>query len=326
MEFLKHQASAALVGFLFVFGLISASYAQAWPNKPVTLIIPTSSSSASDIVARAMQPRLQVLWKQPVIVDNRVGASGIIGFNATARAAPDGYTIMLAPNTITMLGAIYKNQTWDVEQSYEPIALMVRTISAVIVHDDVPAKSIAEFVAFAKSRPGKLNYASPGIGTPQHLYGELFKQITSTDMLHVPYKTLAAAVTDLAGGRAEVGFLSLSAVMPLVKAGKMRVLATVGERRTFPDVPTFREAGIDAVQAGSWIGAFAPKNTPRDVVVRLTRDFNSILQLAEFQQEMARADLITNTSGAGGPELAALIKADVARWTKVVTTANITAP
>ena len=316
---------AALLGVLCLLPALTA-HAQAWPSKPVTLIIPTSSSSAADIVGRAIQPRLQAMWKQPIIVDNRVGASGIIGFNATARAAADGYTIMLSPNTITMLGAIYKNQTWDVEQSYDPVALMVRTISAVIVNDEAPVKSVSELVALAKSKPGQLNYASPGIGTPQHLYGELFKQITGTELVHIPYKTLAAAVTDLAGGRAEVGFLSLSAVMPLVKAGKMRVLATVGDRRTLPDVPTFKEAGLDAVQAGSWIGAFVPKNTPRDVVARITRDFNAILQQADFQQEMLRADLITNTSGNGGPELAALVKADVARWTKVVNTANITAP
>ncbi len=316
---------AALLGVLCLLPALSA-HAQAWPTKPVTLIIPTSSSSAADIVGRAIQPRLQAMWKQPIIVDNRVGASGIIGFNATARAAADGYTIMLSPNTITMLGAIYKNQTWDVEQSYDPVALMVRTISAVIVNDQAPVKSVSELVALAKSKPGQLNYASPGIGTPQHLYGELFKQITGTELVHIPYKTLAAAVTDLAGGRAEVGFLSLSAVMPLVKAGKMRVLATVGDRRTLPDVPTFKEAGLDAVQAGSWIGAFVPKNTPKDVVARITRDFNAILQQADFQQEMLRADLITNTSGNGGPELAALVKADVARWTKVVNTANITAP
>jgi len=316
---------AVLLGALCLLPALSA-HAQAWPTKPVTLIIPTSSSSAADIVGRAIQPRLQAMWKQPIIVDNRVGASGIIGFNATARAAADGYTIMLSPNTITMLGAIYKNQTWDVEQSYDPVALMVRTISAVIVNDQAPVKSVSELVALAKSKPGQLNYASPGIGTPQHLYGELFKQITGTELVHIPYKTLAAAVTDLAGGRAEVGFLSLSAVMPLVKAGKMRVLATVGDRRTLPDVPTFKEAGLDAVQAGSWIGAFVPKNTPRDVVARITRDFNAILQQADLQQEMLRADLITNTSGNGGPELAALVKADVARWTKVVNTANITAP
>lgn len=300
--------------------------AQTWPARPVTLIIPTSAASAADIVARTMQPKLQGLWKQPVIVDNRVGASGILGFNATARAAADGYTMMFAPNTITMLGAIYKNQTWDVEQSYEPIGLLVRTISAVLVHADVPARSVAELVALAKSRPGQLNYASPGIGTPQHLYAELFKQITGTELLHVPYKTLAAAVTDLASGRAEAGFLSLSAVTSMVKSGRIRVLATVGDQRTFPDVPTFKEAGIEAVQAGSWIGALAPKNTPREIVARITQDINTILRQPDFQEAMTKAELITNSSGGGGPELATLIRNDVARWTRVVQTANIKAP
>jgi len=305
---------------------LGPAVAQEWPAKPVTFIIPTSSSSAADTIARVMQPRLQQMWKQSVVVDNRTGASGMLGFQATARSAPDGYTLMLAPNTITMLGAIYKNQPWDVEQSYEYITLVVRTVSAVLVNNDLPVKSVQELVTLAKSKPGVLNFASPGIGTPQHLYGELFKQITGTDIVHVPYKTLAAAVTDLAAGRAEVGFLSLSAVVPMIKSSKIRVLATVGERRTIADVQTFREAGLEAVQAGSWIGAFAPRNTPRDIVARITRDFNTIMQQPDFQQEMVKNDLITNTSGAGGPELAALIKADVARWAKVVQAANIVAP
>lgn len=322
---LRQFVGIALTGAVAFFTCLAAR-AQEWPAKPVTFIIPTSSASASDTIARVMQPRLQALWKQPVVIDNRTGASGMLGFQATARAAPDGYTLMLAPNTITMLGSIYKNQPWDVESSYEYIALVVRTVSAVLVTNDLPVKSVPELVALAKSKPGVLNYASPGIGTPQHLYGELFKQITATDMVHVPYKTLAAAVTDLAAGRAEVGFLSLSAVVPMIKSGRVRVLATVGDRRTIPEVPTFKEAGLEAVQAGSWIGAFAPRNTPRDIVARITRDFNTIMQQPDFQQEMVKNDLITNTSGAGGPELAALIKADVARWAKVVQAANIVAP
>lgn len=309
--------------------MVSQTHAQAqpWPSKPVTIIVPTSSSTGADIIGRIVSRRFAVMWKQPVIVDNRTGASGTIGVGAAAKAAPDGYTILFAPNTVTMIGSIYKNMTWDVEQSFEPISLLARTVSAVVVNAELPAKSVADLIALAKAKPGQLNFASPGVGTPQHLYGELFKQIMAVDMLHVPYKTTASAVTDLAGGRAQVGFFSLSAVMPLVKAGKLRVLATVGEQRAAatPDAPTFKESGLDRVQAGSWIAAFMPRGTPREIVEHVTRDLNSLLAQPDFQQELLRADLLPNTSGGGQKELAAIVRADVVRWKKVIADGNITA-
>ena len=318
--------SIALVASAALLLAVNAD-AQEWPARAVTIIVPTSSSSGSDIIGRAVSPRLGTLWKQPVVVDNRLGASGAIGIGAVAKAAADGYTVLFTPNTITMLGSLYKNLGWDAEQSFEPVTLLAKTVLALVVHNEVPAKTVAELVALAKSRPGQLNYASPGIGTPQHLHAELFKQTVGADIVHVPYKTIAAANTDLAGGRTQMAFVSVSAIMPLARAGKVRILATVGEQRTpgTPEVPTFREAGFDSLQAESWIAAFVPRGTPRAIVDRITRDLGALLANPEFQQELARADLAPNTGGGGQKELAGIVKADVARWRKVISDGNITA-
>ncbi len=321
-RFPKLAAFAAVVTLLAG----SSALAQSWqPNRPVTIVVPTSSSSGSDIIARAMSPRLQAIWKQPVVVDNKLGASGSIGFAAVARAAPDGYTILFGPNTITMLGALYKNVSWDAEQSYDPIALLARTTLAFVVNADVPAKNVNEFIALAKSKSGQLNYVTPGIGTPQHLAGELFKQVVGVDILHVPYKTLAAAITDLAGGRGQMGVVGLSSVIPMVKAGKIRVLATHGDQRAnaTPDVPTFKELGLEKVSADSYLVAMLPKGTPRDVADRIVRDILAVMAQPDYQQELVRADLIPNTTGGGPRELANTIKTDVAHWRQVVTNGNI---
>ncbi len=299
---------------------------QSWPTRSVTFVSSTSSGSAADATARILAPRLSALWKQAVVVDNRTGAAGNIGVASVARANPDGYTVLFAPNTVTMVGALYKNLGWDIEQSFEHVILLARTVSVLVVNNDLPVKSAAELIALARRRPGELNYASPGVGTPQHLSGELFKQIEGLDVVHVPYKTLAAAVIDVAGGRAQFGFLSMTAISPLLKAGKLRGLASIGEQRhpTTPDVPTFREAGIERVQAGGWAGVFLPRGTPREVVDRMARDIGALLQTPEVQQEILRADLYPNTNG-GQREFSALVKGDTERWRKVIADGKITA-
>jgi len=302
------------------------AFAQSWPTRPVTLVSSTSSGSAADATARILSPRLATLWKQSVVVDNRTGAAGNIGVASVARATPDGHTVLFAPNTVTMVGSLYKNLGWDIEQSFEHVILLARTVSVLVVNAELPVKSAAELIALAKRRPGELNYASPGVGTPQHLSGELFKQLEGLDVVHVPYKTLAAAVIDVAGGRAQFGFLSMTAVSAMLKAGKLRGLASIGEQRhpTTPDVPTFREAGIERVQAGGWAGVFLPRGTPREIVERLARDIGGLLQTPEVQQEVLRVDLYPNTNG-GQREFAALVKGDTERWRKVIADGKITA-
>lgn len=301
-----------------------AAQAQPYPAGPVTMIVPTSPGTSSDIVARALSQRLAAKWNQPVVVDNKVGASGTIGMGAVARAPADGQTILVVTNTISMINAVQKDRNWSTSD-LKPVALMGTTVTALIVDPALPVKSVQDLIALAKRQPGKLNYATPGVRTPHHLYTELFKQISGTDIVHVAYKSTAGAVTDMAGGRVQMGFFPLNAVMPLVKGNKIRVLAVAGEQRspTAPDVPTFSEASIDGVQAGSWIGIFVPKNTPPGIVDKLSADITAISNTQEFQQDLLRQEVIPNPRPEGPRQLATLLQNDTARWKSVIETANI---
>ena len=304
----------------------SHAMAQAWPAKPVTLIVSTGSSSGSDIIARLIQPRLQQMWGQPVVVENRVGASGSIGTTAVARAAPDGYTILMTPSTITMLASLVKSTPWDPEKSFEPVSLIAYTLLALAVNADLPVKSVSELIALARSKPGQLNYVTPGSGTPQHLSAELFKQVNGLEIVHVPYKSLPAANTDLAGGRGQMGMLGLSSIMPLVRAGKIRVLATHGDARAAatPDVPTFKELGMGSVAADQYIAAFVPKGTAKDAYDRIVRDFVAISNRPDFQAELVKQDLVP-TKDPSPAGLAAALRRDVPAWRKVIEVGKIEA-
>jgi tripartite-type tricarboxylate transporter receptor subunit TctC len=300
--------------------------ATAYPTGPITVIVPTSPSTSSDIVARAISQRLTPLWKQSVVVDNRTGASGSIGIAAVARAPADGQTVLIVTNTISMVGSLHKDLPWS-SQDFEPVALLGSTVTALVVNPSLPVKNVDDLIKLAKSEPGKLNYATPGIGTPHHLYTELFKEITATDIFHVPYSSTASAVTDIAGGRAQLGFFPLNAVMPLIKGNKIRVLATAGDKRSSatPDVPTFAEAHIDGVHAGSWIGVFVPKGTPKPVIDKLSNAIIALLKTPDFQQDLLRQEVVPNAHPGGPKELGALLASDTARWKSVIDTAKIVA-
>ena len=299
-----------------------AAHGQSYPAGPVTMIVPTSPSTSSDIVARALSQRLTSKWNQPVVVDNKVGASGAIGMAAVARAPADGQTILVVTNTISMLSS--KDRSWSTSD-LKPVALMGTTVTALIVDPALPVKSVQDLIALAKSQPGKLNYATPGVRTPHHLYAELFKQISGTDIVHIAYKSTAGAVTDMAGGRVQMGFFPLNAVMPLIKGNKIRVLATAGEQRspTTPDVPTFSESNIEGVQAASWIGIFVPRNTPANIVDKLSADITLISNTHDFQQDLLRQEVVPNLRPEGPRQLATLLQNDTARWKTVIETARI---
>ncbi len=319
----KHFTKGLWVSMAMAAGALAA-HAQSYPAGPVTMIVPTSPGTSSDIVARALSQRLVAKWNQPVVVDNKVGASGTIGMGAVARAPADGQTILVVTNTISMISPVQKDRGWSTHD-LKPVALMGTTVTALIVDPALPVKSVQDLIALAKSQPGKLNYASPGVRTPHHLYTELFKQISGTDIVHVAYKSTAGAVTDMAGGRVQLGFFPLNAVMPLVKGNKIRVLATAGEQRspTTPDVPTFSESNIEGVQAGSWIGIFVPKNTPAGIVDKLSADITAILKTQDFQQDLLRQEVIPNYRPEGPGQLAALLQSDSARWQTVIEKAKI---
>ncbi|MEK7946184.1 tripartite tricarboxylate transporter substrate-binding protein [Pigmentiphaga sp. YJ18] len=298
---------------------------QTFPAPVVTMVVPTSAGTSSDIVARALSTRLSAKWNNSVVVDNKTGASGSIGIGYAGKAPADGNTILVVTNTISMLGAINKNLPWS-PADFAPVSLMGRTVTALVVNADLPVANVKELVALAQSKPGQINYATPGVGTPHHLYTELFKLITKTDLAHVPYKATAGATVDIAGGRAQVGFFPLNSVMSLVNAKKIRILATAGDERAplAPDAPTFKEAGIADVHASSWIGIFVPRSTPKAVVDRLSRDIQSVMADKSFQEELRRQEVVPNARPSGPAELGTLLASDIARWKDVVEKAGIT--
>jgi tripartite-type tricarboxylate transporter receptor subunit TctC len=309
------------VSHLFVvvmgLGLVHAAYAQI-AGKPVTLIVPTSPATSTDIMARTLQPRLQKLWADNVIVENRTGASGAIGMADVVRAAPDGNTLLISTSTMAMVNLTQKNLSWNPVIDFQPVARLASLPYAIVVNPELPVHSVQELIALAKKSPGHLNFSTPGVGTPHHLVTEMFKHATGIDVVHIPYKTSAAAVTDLVGGHVQFAFLPVQGVLPLVKAGKLRMIATVTDERTqwTPDVATLREQGVSGVAINSWIGAFLPKNAPRALVDKYSRDLGTVLNSADVKQELLAAGIVVQF---GGPaEMAALLSHDMALWRGVV--------
>ncbi|WP_179106866.1 tripartite tricarboxylate transporter substrate binding protein [Variovorax sp. KK3] len=305
----------------------SAVQAQppAFPSKPITLVVPFTSSSGSDIIARIVAPKLAQRWGQPVVVDNKPGASGNLGAQQVAAAAPDGHTLLMAINTFTMTPAIYKKMPFDPVADFAPVAKLAEASFVFATNPGVPATDVKSLVALAKKNPGKFNYATPGNGTPQHLAMELLKQDTGIDVVHVPYKGIAGAITDLMGGQVQMMIASVHSMRPHAQAGKVRLLAVTGETRSAfaPEVPTFKEQGIDAMNGvDAWFAVLAPGRTPPELVTRLHRDFVAVLNSDEVKESLGKQGLMVRT---GSPaELGALIKRDMARWSKVVTDAKIT--
>jgi tripartite-type tricarboxylate transporter receptor subunit TctC len=303
-----------------------AQSAPTFPNKLVTLVVPFTASSGSDIIARIISPKLSARWGHPVIVDNKPGASGNIGAQQVAKAPPDGHTLLMAINTFTMTPAIYKTLPYDAVGEFEPVAKLAEASFVFAVNPNVPAKDMKSLVAYIKANPGRANYASPGNGTPQHLAMELLKANQHLDIVHVPYRGIAGALTDLTGGQVQMMFATIPSMRPLAQSGRVRLLAVTGLARNplAPDVPTFREQGIDVMDSvDAWYAVLAPARTPPDIVARINRDFIAVMNDADVKAQLAEMGLAVQT---GSPaQLGALIKSDLARWKTVVNAAGITA-
>jgi tripartite-type tricarboxylate transporter receptor subunit TctC len=304
--------------------LVNAQATAPFPSKTVTLVVPFTPSSGSDIIARILAPKLAARWGQPV--DNKPGASGNIGAQAVATAAPDGHTLLMAINSFTMTPSIYKNMPFDAVTDFAPVAKLAEAGYAFAVHPAVPAKDMATLMAHIKKSGGKINYATPGSGTPQHLAMELFKANFGLDILHVPYKGIQGALTDLIGGQVQMMFGTVHSMRPLEQSGKMRFLAVTGQSRNplAPETPTFKEQGINVMDGiDAWYAVLAPGRTPPDVVARLNRDFIEVMNSEEVKSALAKLGLSVRTSSPA--QLGALVKSDLARWKKVVTDAHIEA-
>ena len=280
----------------------------------------------SDIIARILAPKLSERWKQPVVVDNKPGASGNLGAQFVSQAAPDGHTLLMAINTITMTPAIYKNMPYDTANDFAPVLKLTEAGYALAVHPSVTAKDMSALVAQSKKSPGSMNYASPGNGTPHHLAMELFKSASGLDATHVPYKGIQGALTDLVGGQVQMMFGTVHSLKPHTQSGRVRLLATTGTSRSAqaPDVPTFKEQGIAVMDhVDAWYAVMAPARTPSDLIQRLNRDFIEVMNQDDVKAALTQQGMVVRPST---PEqLGTLIKSDLARWKKVVTDARIAA-
>ena len=303
-----------------------AAPAQTWPDRPIKLVVTFPAGGGADFVGRALAPKLTEALGQPVVVDNRGGANGAIGNEAVAKSAPDGYTLLLgAAGALTIAPHLYAKQAVDTFRDFIPVSLVGSSPFVLAVNPSVPAKTVAELTALAKANPGKLNCGSSGTGGAPHLACELYKSVTGAQIVHVPYKGLAPAITDLLGGNVQVLFADIGLIAPHVKAGTLRALAVTGTQRTpaLPEVPTMIEAGVPGYTAGTWYGVLAPAGTPPAIVKRLNTDIVKALASPDLRAQFA--DQAVVAAGGTPEEFAALIRADYDKWGKVIKDANIKA-
>ena len=299
-----------------------AAYAQSFPSKPIRLVVPFQAGGGNDLLARIISQKFLEKWGQPVIVDNRPGAGGNVGADFVAKSAPDGHTILLATNTLTMNPFIFARMPFDTQKDFAPVAMLATTPFYVVVNNNLPVKSIPELVAYAKANPGKLSYATPGIGTPHHLGTELFKSMTGTYMVHIPYKGSIPALTDVIGGQVQVMWATVNVALPMVASGKVRGLALAEPKRTtsLKDVPVVAET-IPGYQVSAWYGIFAPAATPPSIVQQMSAELQQIFQQADVQ---ARLIPLGYEMTIGNAEQArATVASDLDKWGKLVKAVGI---
>ena len=320
-----HVASLIAIAMATAAAVAPAVQAQEpYPSKPIKLIGPFTPGTGIDILARTLGQKIGEDWKASIVVDNRPGASGNIGTEAVAKAAPDGYTLLTTASTIVLNRSLFKTIPYDPIKDFAPIAPLAVGRLALVTNPSIPARSVTEFIAYAKANPGKLFYGSPGNGTPHHLAMEVFKSATGINVVHVPYKGTAGAVQDLLGGQINVMFLPVHVALPLVEAGKLSMLAAGGAQRASatPNVPSLAEAaGVRDVDTDIWYALYAPAETPRDIVAKLNAEVNRLLK------EPATIDTLTKQglqpTGGSPNDLATLTKSDLERWAKVIQEAKI---
>jgi tripartite-type tricarboxylate transporter receptor subunit TctC len=320
---MKRRDFCLLAGAALPF---SAAAQDAYPRRPIHIIVPFTPGTGIDILARTLGQRLAERWNVGVPVENRAGASGNIGTDAVAKAAPDGYMLLMTASTIAVNRGLFKSIPYDPVKDFAPVLPLALGSLALVVNPSLKVNSVAELVAVAKAQPGKIDYGSPGKGTPHHLAMELFKQAAGIDLVHVPYKGTGPAVTDLLGGQISVMFLPVHVALPHVQSGKLRMLASGGVVRSdaTPETPTLAEAaGVRDIDVDIWYALYAPAGTPREIVMKLNTEFNALLKVPEIREQLAKQGLATT---GGTPEaLAQLTAADVERWTRVVRQAKIEA-
>lgn len=314
---------------LLAFALTAAAFApyasaQEYPARPVRVIVAWPPGGLVDIAARIVGARLQAALGQPFVIENKAGAGGIIGAEQVANAAPDGYTILLTTSALNMNAALESKLPFDVSKDFEPITAVAYAPSVLVVRPSLGVKSVQDLIALARAKPGSLNYASAGIGTPAHLSTELFKSMLGLDIVHVPYKGAPPAMNALIAGGVDFQFANAAVALPQIKAGKVYALAVTSARRfaALPDVPTMAEAGVPNFEADQWVGFLAPRGTPRAVVERLAAEVNKVVAMKDVRAVLARSGMST-AAFTSPAEFGAYLKQDLAKWVGVVKAAHI---
>ena len=309
--------------FAFVLAGVPAHAQQAWPVRAVRIVVPSAPGGGADITARIIAPKLSEQLGQQVVVENRSGAGTMIGSEVVARAAPDGYTLLMGISTLAINPSMFRKVPYNALKDFAPISQVVSLPNVLVTHPSLPAKTVKELVAFARARPGQLNYASAGIGTNPHLSMELFLTLTGLKMLHVPYKGAGPGIVDVVAGHVSVMTPSIISGLPHVKGGRLRVLGVTSAKRAggAPDIPTIAEAGVRGYEAVQWFGVLAPAGTSRELVARLHGEIVRLLQAADVRNRLFAdgADPV----GSSPEEFAAFLRAETAKWAKVVRDAGI---
>jgi tripartite-type tricarboxylate transporter receptor subunit TctC len=316
-----NQLAASVAAALCVAA--GAAHAQSYPDKPIRFVVPFAPGGSTDFLARLLGQKLTEAWRQPILVDSRGGGGGTIGADIGAKAPPDGYTLTLTAISHATAVGFYKKLPYDLLTDLQPVSLMATQPNVLAVHPSLPAKSIKEFIALAAARPGQLAFSTAGNGSAQHLMGELFKSLTKIDMIHVPYKGTAPALTDLVSGQVAVSVQPVINAVPNAKAGRIRLLAVTGPTRSSiaPDVPTMKEAGVPTYNVVAWYGVHVPARTPRPIVDTVNREMARALTSAEFKERLRSQGM---EAAADSPEqFGAFVRSEVSRWSKVIAEAGI---
>ena len=320
------MAKARVVLLFAAFALAAGAQraaAQAWPNKPVKIVVPFVAGGSVDSLARVFAAKLQELLKTPVVIDNRGGAGGNVGANMVAKSPADGYTILMNINGQAISPSIYKSLPFDPVADFVPVVELVTTSTVIVVNNDLPVKTFQEFIAYAKAHPGKMNYGSTGVGNNLHLTMEMIKAATGTDIQMVPFGGDAPLFTALIGGELQAALVPTTTAKAHVDAGAMRAIAVTTPTRvsTFPNVPTIMEQGMPDFSVAGWLALFAPAGTPRDIVARLARDSAAASNSPELKEPLR--NLTLDPAGAGPDEFNKIFVSDVARFRKIIEDAHI---
>ena len=294
------------------------AFAQAWPAKPVKIVVPFAAGGPADLYARIVGEKLQSSLGQSFVIENRPGGGSLVGTDVVARSAPDGYTLLLMSNTHTVNESLIPDRPFELLRDFTAVAPLNSSDLLMVVHPSVPANTVREFIALAKAKPGSLNYASSGPGTPYHMAGELFKAMAGVDIVHVPYKGSSGARTDLLGGQVQMMFDAITTMAPNVRAGKLKALASSGKARSavLPDVPTVSEAGVPGYEAVIWLGILAPAGTPRPIVEKLNGEITKIVSAPAMREAWAQQGAVPLAMTTG--EFTRYLRDDIEKWARIV--------